>query len=263
MNLKSIIEEFEDCSVKESGLVVFKIKPKFETKHKILLVGGEHGDKPYATKAILGVCKKLKNELKNLEITAIPVLDVKGYPTKRSIIGDEGFGKPIYMDRAYFFKNPPKEIIDFFSVINQNSYDLAALLSSVNKEELLIVNGFYAIFPFNKEVKEYSTIAKDVAGSVVQKLKEEKIKLLRRKEPNLGGGYILLSEGMVVENYTEMNTEKLKEKNQFIASCILRKIPAVAFYALSSEEENSEENKKAIFSLEKAIETIVKIYENL
>lgn len=254
----------------EYGLLPFlKFKASGEECNKFLLVGSEHGDKPYGTKAMLNTAKRLKKSpLKNITIDMIPVLDTEGYPSKRTIVEEFGLGNSLYMDAGYELEHKPHQIKALLALMDEVKYNFAFLLGSSNKDEAPIINGFYMVPQLKVEEQNLGFLypySKDLVGAVVHALKGKGIPVLNKKPEDvyLGAGHMLFSEGFVIQGIPTEDKKSIKEfktTGGFLKSAAVRGVPALALYALSSHKEREYQPTKA---LQAALESIINVYEKV
>ncbi len=264
---KYLRKEFPKQYKKVGTLVKLTFKPYSKVEKRLLVIGSEHGDKPFGAKAMIDLMQDLKqNKLEKTLIDFVPVIDVKGYPSKRTIIGEEGFGKPVYLDKGYTTTKKPKEILDLINIINA-SYDLAVQLNASFKDEAPILNGYFAIAPINtvtvdnKKRLVYDSVVKDVLGTVINNVKIKGFELLTADDNSyLGDGHILYGKGLVLPGIKDGDKISFKNRNAFVLKCAEKNVPAVLLYAAATSFV-SKERSDAIEAHKTALEALIKLYE--
>ena len=251
----------------EAGkLMKLSFEPIGRLEQKLLIVGSEHGDKPFGTKAMARLMKELKEmPLLKTQVDFIPVIDMKGYPSCRTIIGDEGLGRPMYLDGGYRSKDVPEEIKDLMKQLTQE-YDMAVQLNAVFREEAPLMNGYFAIPQVKAVVNDGKQIikihpgVKDVVGSVINAVKEAGFDLLTRSDKgHVGDGHVLYAEGLVLPGFKDGEKVEFRTRNAFALTCENKGLSAVILYALSAGFGTL--NDDAVNAHKAALDALVRLYE--
>ncbi len=252
-------------------LPTLHFKPKGKAEKRVLVIGSEHGDKVHGTLAMIDFMHQLNDKpLKKLHMDFVPVIDIKGYPGKRTIIGDEGFGKPKYLDAGYRSHDMPEEISCLLNKIS-GDYDLAVQLNTVFKEEAPLINGNYVVPQIQTEIVEVDGKFKqrfnmgpeymDLVGAVINGFASKGVSLLTASEQGyLGDGHVLGRPGLVIPG-EEDNDGSItpKTRNLFSLKCAKNNIASLEIVSLANKLEP---NNKAAAVHKIALETLVKLYEN-
>ncbi len=263
--MEKLKEELSRFNFKDGVLSMVSFDPYGDVESKILFVGSELGDLTSGTKAMIQFAYHL-NPRKKTKIDMIPVLDTKGYPDKRTVVGDEGFGRILHMDSAYNDKYANEQIKELCNVLD-TGYDLAVLLSSFNDDQSLF-NGYFVMPQVSteeekgvKNIKLFNEKMHDLMGSVLSGLNRSNLPILMTSSRYLGGGYALLAPGIVLSGVKEgEEIKEFKTRDGFLRACEYRNVPAIAAYSISSTL-NRELNEKAVASHLVTIENIVNFYE--
>lgn len=263
--MEKLRRELENFNYRDGILPMISFEPSEDLESKILFVGSELGDLNSGTKAMVKFAYELKkNPTKNTKVDMIPVLDTEGYPDRKTVVGDEGFGRLLNMDSAYNDKHANKQIEELCSILDGTKYDLAVLLGSFNFEESSLFNGYFIMPQVATEENKiilFNERMHDLMGSVLSSISQAKLPVLRPQTSYLGGGYILLGPGIVLSGIKEGDEFKeLRTKEGFLSACEYRGIPAISAYALSSTV-NNDLNELAVRSHFTAVQTIIKFYE--
>lgn len=268
--MEKLRKELGNFNYKDGILPMVSFEPSGSLESKILFIGSELGDLTSGTQAIMRFAHELKkNPTKNTKIDMIPVLDTEGYSGKRTIVGDEGFGRLLYMDAAYNIRYVNEQIKELCKVLDDTKYDLAVLLSSFNSEDASLFNGYF-IMPQvatdeegeAKKIRLFNERIHDLAGSILSGVNRANLPVLKTQNRYLGGGYMLLKPGVVLSGIKEGDEIKeLRTKEGFLSACEYRGIPAIAAYALSSTT-NNEFNEAAVRSHFIAMQNITDFYEH-
>ncbi|MFH0798239.1 MAG: hypothetical protein V1906_02395 [Candidatus Woesearchaeota archaeon] len=249
-----------------NGILPFLQFPGEEDKYKILVVGGEHGDKVAGTNAMLYMADKLKScPLKQTSVDMVPVLDTEGYPDKRTSFGGS-FGFKRYLDSLYLADDRPDQIKALMNVLDAKKYDMALLLTESFIEEAPLLSGFFIFYQMNTTSDETSNKlnfmypeARDLGGSILSKLNTQNIKLLDSKDGDLGDGHVIAAPGIVFQGFVENGKMVFRTRNQFAYACQDRNIPALVLVAESSSTGKLNSKESHIVSLEEA----VRFYESI
>jgi hypothetical protein len=254
---ETINKEFPGEYFEEGGLPGLLFRPE-ETRHRLLLVAGEHGDKPYSSDAVKDIANELKNmRLISTEVTILPIVDIDGYPDKRTSaqVGDA----QLYFDKLYG-SGYAKGIE---SVICKQDYDMSAVLNTSNIEESPNFTGFYvlpqAVIENNKIIVDPFYL--DFIGSTVQDLKNRGLPVINRKRP-LGANYLILSDGLILP--FEIDNAGIAtglKYDGFMKFCNDKGKKAIGIYATSSTDKKGSANKQARESLYIAGSNLIKLFE--
>ena len=266
--MEKLKQELQNFNFKDGVLPMISFEPSEDLESRILFIGSEVGDLTSGTKAIMKFAYQLKaNPLKKTKIDMIPVLDTEGYPNKKTVVGDEGFGRVLHMDSAYNAKYANEQIRELCKVLD-TKYDLAVLLSSFNIEEIPLFNGYFIMPQVStgeerdvKRIKLFNEKLHDVMGSVLSSLSRANLPVLSPKSRYLGGGYALLRPGIVLSGVKEgEEIKEFKTREGFLSACEYRNVPAISAYATSSVIDQ-EINNAAISSHLIAIQNIANFYD--
>ncbi len=249
-----------------NGILPFLQFPAAEDKYKILVVGGEHGDKVAGTNAMLYIADRLKsNQLKQTCVDMVPVLDTEGYPGKRTSFGGS-FGFKRYLDSLYLAEDRPDQVKALMNILDSKKYDMALLLTESFIEEMPLLSGFFMFYQMNTTSGEMSNRlnfiypeARDLGGSILTKLHRQNVKLLDSKDGDLGDGHVIAAPGIVFQGFIENGRMVFRTRNQFAYACQERNIPALVLVAESSTTGKLNPKEAHITSLEEA----VRFYESI
>jgi len=260
-------EQYSDKTI----LSILYFKPKQKVEAKILVVGSEHGDKIHGTKAMIQLMHELyKKPLEKTQIDFIPVIDTEGYPDKRTVIGNEGLGKPLYLDSGYKTNKMPEQIKDLLDKVNPD-YNLALQLNTAFKEEMPLINGYFIVPQINKKIVEkgdefktqlkIDSRYKDLIGTILNSLNKNEIQLLTENDNGyLGDGHILAMPGLVLPGIEENNSFELKTRNVFARKCQKKEVLSLELVTLA-QKITTEPNNEVVRAHKVALDTLVKLYE--
>ncbi len=250
------------------GVLPFLQFPAKEEMYKILVIGAEHGDKVSGTNAMLYVADKLRlKQPAHTSVDMVPVLDTEGYPGTRTSIGCT-LGNKKYLDSAYLETDKPVQVSSLLNLLDSKKYNLALLLTEAFAEEAPSLNGYFMFYQLTtlqseddgtNRLKFLFPEAKDVGGSLANKLMQENVHLLNPKDGDLGDGHIVTSPGVVFQGFVEEGNLVFRTRNQFAFACQERNIPALVLVAPSSYMNNKCATGSHIVALEEAI----RFYESI
>ncbi|MBI2672930.1 hypothetical protein HYX19_01600 [Candidatus Woesearchaeota archaeon] len=266
--MEKLREELSRFNFNDGILPMVSFEPLENLESRILFVGSELGDLTSGTKAMIKFAHKIKeNPLKKTKVDMIPVLDTQGYPDKRTVVGDEGFGRILHMDSSYSDKYANEQVRELCNVLDKG-YDLAVLLSSFSDDQGALFNGYFVMPQVSteeergvKSIRLFNEKMHDIMGSVLSGLNRSNLPVLKTPSRYLGGGYALLAPGIVLSGIKEgEEIKEFKTRDGFLRACEYRNVPGIAAYAISSTL-NRELNEKAVASHLVTIENIINFYE--
>lgn len=240
--------------------------PAQEDRYRVLVVGGEHGDKVSGTNAMLYIADRLKSSpLKQTSIDMVPVLDTEGYPDRRTSFGGS-FGCKRYLDSLYLADDRPDQVKALMNVLDSKKYDMALLLTESFIEETPLLSGFFIFYQMNTTSDETSSKlkflypeARDLGGSILAKLQQQNIRLLDSKDGDLGDGHVVAAPGIVFQGFVENGKMVFRTRNQFAYACQERNMPALVLVAEGSTTGKLNPKESHIASLEET----VRFYESI
>ncbi len=268
MLLDNLENQYQDSFIQDGDLAILNFPAK-EEKFNILLVGGEHGDKTEGTKAILSLAQKLnENPLEQTSVDIVPVLDTNGYPNTKTTYGSS-FGLMPGLDSTYLEKDAPEQVKSLRSMLDNNKYDLAVLLTEQFVDDTPILTGYFVVGQVETDIKkedgQNSAVlnfvyghAEDLIGTVLNKLSEAGVSTLNPKDKHLGGGYVVARPGFVMQGFKEGDNTVFRTTNPFAYVCQSRKTHSLVLNAPASKDSKgyTPEQDHA-----KAIEEIINFYE--
>ncbi|MCG2720212.1 MAG: hypothetical protein L6266_05835 [Nanoarchaeota archaeon] len=252
----------------ETILPTLYFKPKGKAEARILIIGSEHGDKIHGTKAMIELMHRLKeNPLEKTHFDFIPVIDTEGYPNNRTIIGNEGFGKPVYLDAGYSTNKMPEQIKELLEKIEPD-YDFAIQLNTAFKEEQPLINGYYMIPQIKIDVNEdgkrklnFNPRFKDLIGTLLNTLEEKNIQLQTESDKGyIGDGRVLVNPGLVFPGIEEHDAIELKTRNAFAMRCQKKGVNSLELVTLAHKITN-EPNNEIIRAHKVVLDSLIRFYE--
>lgn len=248
------------------GILPYLQFPAQKEKYKVLVIGGEHGDKVAGTNAMLYMADRIKSSpLKQTSIDMIPVLDTEGYPGSRTSFGSS-FGVKYYLDSQYLADNKPVQVKALMNILDFKHYDMALLMTEAFIEETSLLSGFFMFYQMNTILGVESNKlmflypeARDLGGSILSKLQNQNVLLLDPKDSDIGDGHFVASPGIVFQGFMEKGKMVFRTRNQFAYACQERNIPALVLVAAGSTTGKLNPKESLIASLEET----VRFYESI
>ncbi|MFH1455988.1 MAG: hypothetical protein ABIF40_03495 [archaeon] len=244
--------------------------PAEEEYSRLLIIGGEHGDKNGSTDAILDLASRLKSSpLKHTRIDMVPVLDTAGYPDTRTSFGG-GFGAEKHLDQCYVGEDKPEQITALMQGLEQNKYDFALLLTETFIEETPSLRGYFMFYQLDTNTDTGNNIltfpfpeTKDIGGSILNKLQSEDVPLLNPRCSELGDGHVLARPGIVMQGFMENDKLVFRTKNEFAYVCQEHNTPALVLVAPDSNTGSYDSAKAHSIALEEVVRFFETIRKNL
>lgn len=264
--LKYLRKIFPEQYSRVGKLARLRFEPSGTIESRILIAGSEHGDKPFGTAAMIQAMGELNaKSLEHTLIDFVPVIDIKGHPDKRTIMGDAGFGKPSYLDNGYFSDKMPAEIKDLVSMLH--GYDMAIQLTASFREEAPLINGYYVMPQVSSEMCDgkrktrISPVSNDLSGSIVNSLKRKGIKLLDKSmNGRLGDGHALFRPGIVIQGVENNGEIECRTRNAFLLKCLQNGMEAIISVAIADKFSSAPKNQ-VVDAHKAAIDAVVAFYE--
>jgi len=242
--------------------------PAEEEYTRLLIVGGEHGDKNGSTEAILDLATRLKSSpLKHTSIDMVPVLDTEGYPGTRTSYGG-GFGAEKHLDQCYVGEDKPEQVTTLLQGLEQNKYDLALLLTETFVEETPSLRAYFMFYQLGTDTENNLLTfpfpeTKDIGGSILTKLESEDIPLLNPSNYELGDGHVLARPGVVMQGFVEKDKLVFRTKNEFAYVCQEHNTPALVLVAPDSNTDSYNPAQAHSVALEEVVRFFESIRKNL
>ena len=236
--------DFLDNYAEISGMPLLSFKSSGSEKYKILLLGPEQGNMPFCSKALLYTAKSFNiRKPENTLFDILPVIDVKGYPSKNS-------GEPLDASLLSIFAN----------------YNMVVQVTSFFREEWPYCNGYFAVpqvqcneLPEGRKQIVIKPATKDLVGTIVNYVRSAGFSLQTLNDEGfVGDRYVMASEGILLpaskcDGYISIGT-----RNAIALECQKLGVESVMLATTASKHSK---NKESLDSHKAALEAVIRIYE--
>lgn len=262
--IKKALKDDFPANYREIGdLVLLEFRAK-NPKKRLLFVSSDHGDEISGTHTLIKKALQLSKQFVLwTDIDIVPVVDVEGYPDKKTTIGYSGFGQQKYLDSAYFMESPPQALRNLQTLLKAKPYDLACMLNSRFKDDAPLLDGFFVepqIEVRDEKLAFSFKEASDLIGFILHSLAKNECALLNADEGYLGGGYSLFKKGLVIPGREENEKVIWETMLGFNRYCQQSNVPSLALTTVSSKTDEGLQ-KGSLKAHESALEAIIEFYQ--
>lgn len=256
---KALKDDFPANYREISNLVLLEFRAK-NPKKSLLFLGSDHGDEVSGTHTLVKKALQLsKGLLLGVDIDILPIVDVEGYPDRKTSVGYSGFGQQKYLDSTYFMESPPEVVRNLQVLLKAKPYSLACMLNSRFKEDAPLLNGFFVepqIEVRDEKLAFSFKEASDLIGYILHSLSKNDFALLNTRKGYLGGGYSLFKKGLVIPGREENEKVVWETMLGFNKYCQQSNIPSLALTTVSSKTDEGLQ-KGSLKAHETALEAII------
>ncbi len=265
--LKQFFKKDFPRNYSELGELVLLEFGQAEPANRLLFVASDHGDEVSGTQSLVKKALELANSsFIGIGVDIVPVVDVEGYPTVRTVVGYSGVGQQKALDASYFDESPLPVIKDLRNILTTKKYDIVCMLNSRFKENTPLLDGFFVepqISVADGKLCFVHQETSDLAGFIAKSLNDTGCPVLNRHlNGYLGGGYSFFSQGLVISGREENGKVAWETMLGFNKYCQQNGIPSLALTSISSKVDE-ELQKESMKSHGIAVDAVIRFYSSL